>query len=116
MLSSMISIVDRLVMEDDASLFLHHGEIIVDDDLFFSGDSLVTVNDGLLQAADKLRFDDDPLTNGLLSINGGIVYTNEFGDGTTIDGVVEINGPGIYQVELLSVTKAAIALSRLQPP
>jgi hypothetical protein len=110
MSGGMISIGDRLVMEDDASLFLHDGEIIVDDDLFFFGDSQATVNDGLLLAADKLRFDDDPLTNGLLTIDGGIVRTNEFGDGITIDGVVEINGPGIYQVEELTVADALLLI------
>ena len=111
MLDGMISIGDRLVTEDDASLFLGGGQIIVDDDLFFFGDSQVTVNDGLLLARDKLRFDIDPVMNGLLTINDGIVRTNEFGDGATIEGVVEINGTGIYQVEMLTVAEALFLIA-----
>lgn len=106
MSGGMITVGDRLVMEDDANLILDEGQIIVRDDWFIFDDSQATVNDGLLQVADKLRFDDDPLTNALLAINGGIVRSNEFGDGMTIDGVVEINDTGIYQVELLSVADA----------
>lgn len=106
MLGGVMSIGDRLVMEDNATLFLGGGQIIVDDDAFLFGDSQSTVDGGLLLAADKLRFDNDPLTNALLTINGGVVRSNEFGDGTTIDGVVEINGTGIYQVELLTVAEA----------
>lgn len=110
MSGGMLSVGDRLVMEDDANLLLDGGQIIVNDDWFVFGDSQATVNDGLLQVADKLRFDDDPLTNALLTINGGIVRSNEFGDGTTIDGVVEINGTGIYQIEELSVMDALILI------
>ena len=98
-----INIGDRLVTEDDATLTLDGGEIIADDDFFFFGSSQVTVNSGLLEVADKLRIDD---AGGKVTINGGVVRSNEFGqeDGTTgeilLDGLVEINGSGLLQVEL----------------
>ena len=98
-----INIGDRLVTEDDATLTLDGGEIIADDDFFFFDSSQVTVNSGLLEVADKLRIDD---AGGKVTINGGIVRSNEFGqeDGTTgeilLDGLVEINGSGLLQVEL----------------
>lgn len=93
-----ISIGDRLTLQETATLTLSDGDLVVNDDLYLFGDSQVTVDDGLLVVADKLRFDDDPARNGKLTINGGIVRSNEFGQ-DTFRGLVEINGDGVYQVE-----------------
>ena len=106
MSGGMISVGDRLILEDDGVLDLVGGEIVVDDDVFVFDNSQVTVSGGLLQVADKLRFDDDPLSNARMIIDGGIVRSNEFGDGVMPLGVVEINDTGVYQIELLSVVDA----------
>lgn len=100
-----IAIGDRLVMNDNAGLILNNGSIVADDDFYFFGNSQITVNNGSMIVQDKLRFDGDEANNGKLTINGGIVRSNEFGlesDGLLTDfrGVVEINGDGILQVEL----------------
>jgi adhesin HecA-like repeat protein len=106
MSGGMISIGDRLALNDDAVVDLLGGDIIVFDDVFVLDNSQVTVSGGLLQVADKLRFDDDPLSNARMIIDGGIVRSNEFGDGAMPLGVIEINGTGVYQVEELSVAEA----------
>ena len=95
---------DRLNMFDNATLTLDGGEIIADDDFFFFGSSQVTVNGGLMEVADKLRFD-DTLTTGKVTINSGIVRTQEYGFVTDLgeyvmNGNTEINGDGVLQVEI----------------
>lgn len=95
---------DRLNMLDNATLTLDGGTITADDDLFFFGSSQITVNDGFIEEVDKLRFD-DVLTTGKLTINGGLVRTQEYGFeddfGTYImQGETEINGDGALQVEI----------------
>ncbi len=95
-----ISVGDRLNLEDNATLEVNGGEISADDDFYFFGDSTVTVNGGLVQTVDKLRFDDDDTRNGKLTINGGVVRSNEFGLADIgFRGLVEIKGDGVYQVE-----------------
>jgi len=99
-----VHIGDRLVMTDDASLTLSTGDIVADDDFFFFGSSQVTVNGSLMEVKDKLRFD-NVLTTGKLTVNGGVVRSQEFGFCATSDcstsyvmnGTVEINGDGVYQ-------------------
>jgi hypothetical protein len=96
---------DRLNMDSNADLVLDGGQIIADDDFYIFGDSTVTVHSGLMTTIDKLRFDDDDTKNGRLTINGGIVRSNEFGLQNDADlpesfrGVVEINGSGVLQVQ-----------------
>lgn len=95
---------DRLTTDGNASLLVDGGDVTVDDDFFLFGDAQVTVDSGSIVVFDKLRFDDDDLKNGKLTINGGVVRSNEFGfvDGSDVHvlrGVVEINGGGVYQVE-----------------
>jgi len=98
-----IDIGDRLVMEDNAGLILNGGDIVANDDFFFFGNSQITVNGGSMIVKDKMRFDGDPAKNGKLTINDGLVRSNEFSlnitDITDFRGVVEINGDGVYQVE-----------------
>jgi hypothetical protein len=94
---------DRLMLEDNASLLVDGGDITADDDFFFFGASQITVDSGSMIVFDKLRFD-DVLTTGKLTINSGLVRSNEFGfvdagDNYVMNGVVEINGDGIYQSE-----------------
>ena len=97
-----LSIADRLVMDSNAGLVVDGGGIVADDDVFFFGGSQITVNSGSMIVADKLRFD-DVLTTGKLTINGGLVRSQEFGfeaegDGSHVmNGTVEINGDGVYQ-------------------
>lgn len=100
-----INIGDRLNMLDNAGLVLNGGDIFADDDFFFFNNSQIVVNAGSMITNDKLRFDDDDSYSGKLTINGGLVRSNEFGleiDGLLTDfrGEVEINGTGVYQVEL----------------
>jgi hypothetical protein len=99
-----IRIGDRLNMLDNSTLLVDGGSVIADDDFFFFGDAQITIHSGLLEVVDKLRFDDDPARQGKLTINGGVVRSNEFGfvdDAGTVflRGVVEINGDGVYQIE-----------------
>lgn len=99
-----VSIGDRLVMEANAGLILNNGDIFADDDFFFFGNSQITVNGGTMVVNDKLRFDDNESLSGKLTINSGVVRSNEFGleiDGMLTDfrGEVEINGDGVFQVE-----------------
>ena len=94
---------DQLVLEDNASLLVDGGDITADDDFFFFGASQITVDSGSMIVFDKLRFD-DVLTTGKLTINNGLVRSQEFGfvddvDNYIMNGVVEINGNGIYQSE-----------------
>lgn len=114
---------DRLITADSAILLNDGGEIIVDDDFFFFGDPQMTVDSGSMIAFDKLRFDDDTTRNGKLTINGGVVRSNEFGfvDGLNnhiLRGVVEINGDGVYQVEAPSdmsspISQLSVALAQI---
>jgi len=99
-----IIIGDRLVSDANASINVDGGTISADDDFFFFGATQVTVDSGLMEVKDKLRFD-DVLTTGKLTINGGVVRTQEFGfvddfDAYIMNGVAEINGDGVLQVEL----------------
>lgn len=99
-----LNVGDRLMTEDDASVTVDGGEIIADDDFFFFGSTQITVDSGLMEVQDKLRFD-DVLTTGKLTINGGVVRTQEFGfvdelDNYIMNGVTEINGDGVLQVEI----------------
>ncbi len=100
-----INVGDRLVMTDNAGLVVDGGSVIADDDFFFFDNAQIALNSGLLEVQDKLRFDDDDSFSGKLTINGGIARSNEFGvevDGLLTDfrGEVEINGDGVFQVEL----------------
>lgn len=94
---------DRLILNDNAGLILNGGEIVADDDFFFFGNSQITVNGGSMIVADKMRFDGDDSKNGKVTINSGVVRSNEFHfsitDITDFRGEVEINGDGVYQVE-----------------
>ncbi|NNE36074.1 MAG: hypothetical protein HKN13_12605 [Rhodothermales bacterium] len=95
---------DRLTTAGNANLFVDGGELTVDDDFFLFGDARATVDSGSIIVHDKLRFDDDVLRTGKMTINGGVVRSNEFGyvdvsDVHILRGIVEINGSGAYQVE-----------------
>lgn len=98
-----VSVGDRLVTDENAGIILNGGSIVADDDFFFFGNTQVTVNGGLLEVADKMRFDGDDAKNGKVTVNSGVVRSNEFHfnitDITDFRGVVEINGDGVYQVE-----------------
>ena len=94
---------DRLVTNSNAGVVVSGGDIVADDDFFFFGNSEITVNSGSMTVADKLRFD-DVLTAGTLTVNGGLVRTQEFGfvddlDNYIMNGTLEINGSGIFQSE-----------------
>ncbi|MEO2049044.1 MAG: PEP-CTERM sorting domain-containing protein [Pirellulales bacterium] len=95
-----LTIGDRLVTLDNAGLVVNGGDIVADDDFFFFGTSQITVNSGSMIVKDKLRFD-DVLTAGKLTINSGLVRSQEFGffDGTNyvMNGTLEINDGGVYQ-------------------
>jgi hypothetical protein len=98
-----LTIGDRLVTEDNAGLLVNGGDIVADDDFFFFGTSQITVNSGSMIVKDKLRFD-DVLTAGKLTINSGLVRSQEFGfvngdDEYVMNGTLEINGDGVYQSE-----------------
>lgn len=99
-----INVGDRINMLDNAILNNDGGTIIADDDFFFFDDSQITNDSGLMEVADKMRFDFDPnsFTGPKLTINGGIVRTQEYHfDIVTIDdfvGVTEVNGDGLLQV------------------
>lgn len=98
-----LNVGDRLVTEDNAVVTNDGGTIIADDDFFFFGNSQITQDSGLMEVADKMRFESDPNVGiSSLTINGGIVRTQEFHFNiTTIDdfrGVTEINGDGVLQV------------------
>lgn len=100
-----LNVGDRINTSDNAGLIVDGGSIVADDDFFFFDNSQVTLNSGLLETKDKLRFDSDESFSGKLTINGGIARSNEFGieiDGLLSDfrGEVEINGDGVFQVEL----------------
>ena len=104
---------DRLVMEGNASLLVDGGDITAHDDFFFFGSSQITVDSGSMIVFDKLRFD-DVLTTGKITINNGLVRSQEFGivdDGGNyiMNGVVEINGDGIYQSEAPSSPDSAVS-------
>ena len=108
MSGGMISIGDRLILNGDGVVDLVSGDIVVDDDAFIFDNSQVTVSGGLLLVADKVRLND--ILNPQLIIDGGIVRSNEFGDGITDPtdppGVVEINGTGVFQVEAVTLSVA----------
>lgn len=94
---------DNLVTSDNAGILVDGGSIIANDDFRFNGNVQVTVNSGSMIVKDKMRFDGDDTKNGKVTINGGLVRSNEFHfsitDITDFRGVVEINGDGVYQVE-----------------
>lgn len=98
-----LEIGDNFVTEDNAGIVVDGGSIVAFDDFRFNGNVQVTVNSGSMIVKDKLRFDGDPAKNGKVTINGGLVRSNEFHfsitDITDFRGVVEINGNGVYQVE-----------------
>ncbi len=104
MTGGQINVGDRLVTSGNAILNVDGGTIIADDDFFFFDDTAITVDSGLMEVADKMRFDFDSNTfsGPKLTINGGIVRTQEYHFNiTTIDdflGVTEINGDGLLQV------------------
>lgn len=93
---------DRLVTEGNAVLQNDGGDITADDDFFFFGNSQITNDSGSLVVFDKMRLDD---AGAKLTINGGVVRSQEFGfedgsgSGLVFEGVVEINGAGVYQSE-----------------
>ena len=98
-----LNVGDRLITDDDAIVSVDGGDVIADDDFFFFGSAQITVDSGLMEVKDKLRFD-DVLTTGKLTINGGLVRSQEFGfvDGSgayIMNGTLEINGTGAYQSE-----------------
>lgn len=93
---------DRLVTEGNAIVENNGGDITADDDFFFFENSQITNNSGSLVVFDKMRLDD---AGAKLTINGGVVRSQEFGfedgsgSGLVFEGVVEINGDGVYQSE-----------------
>jgi hypothetical protein len=109
-------------MLGNAILNVDGGDVFADDDFFFFENSQITVDSGSMIVNDKLRFDDNEAFNGKLTINGGFVRSNEFGleivgDITDFRGVVEINGNGVYEVEMPSgpgspVSQLTIAMAR----
>jgi PEP-CTERM motif len=113
---------DRINMLGNAILDVNGGDVFADDDFFFFEDSQITVDSGSLIVYDKLRFDDNEMFNGRLTINGGFVRSNEFGveivgDITDFRGVVEINGNGVYEVEMPSgpgspVSQLTVAMAK----
>ena len=113
MTGGILDVGGQLVTNDNASLLVDGGVITADTDFFFFGSSQITVDSGAMIAFDALRFD-DLLTTGKLTINGGLVRSQEFGffDGVNyiMNGTVEINGNGLYQSELgVAAAKALIA-------
>jgi hypothetical protein len=95
---------DKLVTEDNGIVNVDGGDVVADDDFYFFGASQITVDSGSMIVQDKLRFD-EVLTTGKLTINNGLVRSQEFGYCSTADcstsyvmnGTLEINGSGIYQ-------------------
>ena len=106
---------DRLSTSANASLLVNGGNITADDDFFFFGSSQITVDSGSMIVFDKLRFD-DVLTTGKLTINSGLVRSQEFGfldsfNNYIMNGTVEINGDGYYQSEAPDVSDPFSQLS-----
>lgn len=99
---------DRLTTSGGGSVQVDGGTVRVDDDIYLETGTSSTVTDGLLEVADKLRLLDaarGPVGPGL-TINGGIVRSEEYGlEGADL-GVIEINGAGVYQVEQASLSVA----------
>ncbi len=94
-----LNVGDRLITNDNATVTVDGGTIISSDDFQFLGDSQVTVTSGLMQVRDKLQFDDASLMSmGKLTINGGVVRSEEFGLDGGARGLIEINGDGVYEV------------------
>lgn len=106
-----IHIGDRLQMSSNASLIMDGGEIIADDDFYILETSTVTLNGGLMSTIDKLNMGGDtPAGPARLTINGGIMRSNEWTDNpdlaiddpARIMSFIEINGSGKLQVEQVS--------------
>jgi hypothetical protein len=121
MTGGVIDIGDRLVGSENANILLEDGTITVRDDVFLLGDTQMTVDGGLMQVVDKLHFDlVDPIASGKLTINGGIVRNDEYGNAGAGRGLIEINGDGVFQVvqSQLSIAEAVmlIAAGSTSPP
>lgn len=107
-----LDIGDRLIANDNATITVDGGTIIGNDDFQFFGDSQITIASGLMEVVDKLYFDTvSRATGGKLTINGGVVRSEEYGlDGAGL-GLIEINGDGVYEVEQSELSLAeAMAL------
>jgi hypothetical protein len=114
MTGGVIDIGDRLVASDNANILLGDGTITVRDDVFLLGDSQMTVDGGLMQVVDKLHFDlVDPIASGKLTINGGIVRSDEYGNAGAGRSLIEINGDGVFQVlqSQLSIAEAVMLIA-----
>ncbi len=95
----LLNIGDRLISNDNAIIVVDGGTVISSDDFQFFGDSQVTVTSGLMEVRDKLYFDDASLMSmGKLTINGGVVRSEEFGLDGGARGLIEINGDGVFEV------------------
>lgn len=104
---------DRLVTEANGTVHVDGGDIVADDDFFFFGASQITVDSGSMTVFDKMRMDDP---GAKVTVNGGLVRSQEFGfvdgDGNYImEGILEINGDGLYQSEAPGVDSPASQLS-----
>jgi len=109
-----LTVGDRLISDDDGVVSVDGGDVVANDDFFFYGSSQITVDSGSMIVKDKLRFD-NVLTTGLLTINDGLVRSQEFGfhDGVSyvMNGTLEVNGGGIYQSEAPGPTSPVSQLS-----
>lgn len=109
-----LNVGDRLITNDNATIMVDGGTIISSDDFQFRGDSQVTVTSGLMQVRDKLQFDDASLMSmGKLTINGGVVRSEEYGLDGDARGLIEINGDGVYEVaqSQLSLAEAQMLIA-----
>jgi len=93
---------DNFQTSGDASITIDGGTYKGFDDLRLSGVPLWTVDSGFVEVRDKIRFEADPnVPDGQMTINGGLVRAEEYGQDTSVDsalGTVEINGDGKFQV------------------
>ncbi len=103
-----VHIGDRLQMSSNGSLVMDGGEIIADDDFYILDTSTVTINGGLMSTIDKLNMGGaTPAGPARLTINGGIMRSNEWTDNPDLEGddptrlmsFIQINSAGKLQIE-----------------
>ncbi len=109
-----VNVGDNLQTTGNASILVDGGTIIGNDDFRWDGDPQITITSGLMEVIDKLRFDElNPATTGKLTINGGVVRSQEYGLDGGSRGLIEINGDGVYQVDQseLSIAEAQMLIA-----
>ena len=107
-----VDVGDNWTASGNASFQIDSGSVIVRDDIRWGPSEMqAIINGGEVIVADKVRLNEDPGNTAKLTINGGLLRSDEYGVDGGRRGLIEINGDGVYQVDNSELSKSeALAL------